>query len=60
VAASIGIAIPGLLVEMLSPRVDGKPPEALVFSAPNGGYLRKPKLADPLRLDEAVKVLGRR
>lgn len=39
-AASIGIAIPGLLVEMLSARVEGKPPEALVFSAPNGGYLR--------------------
>ena len=57
-ASNRHIAIPGLLAEMLLARVEDRPPEALVFSAPNGGYLRNRNWRTRSGFDEAVKALG--
>jgi integrase len=34
------VAVPGLLAPVLQARIEGRAPEDLVFSAPDGGYLR--------------------
>ena len=51
------IAIPGLLVDMLTERVEGKPLDALVFPAPGGGYLRNRNWRTRSGFDAAVDEL---
>ena len=57
-ASNRHIAIPGLLVAMLQSRVEGRPLDALVFTAPDGGYLRNRNWRTRSGFDEAVKALG--
>jgi len=56
-ASNRHVAIPGLLVPVLSARVDGRPADALVFTAPNGGYLRNRNWRQRSGFDQAVKDL---
>lgn len=39
-ASARHVAIPGMLVDLLMARTVGRPADALVFPAPDGGYLR--------------------
>ncbi len=52
------IAIPELLVPMLKERIDGRTADALVFTAPNGGYLRNRNWRQRSGFDAAAKALG--
>ncbi len=52
------IAIPELLAPGLKERVDGRTADALVFTAPNGGYLRNRNWQHRSGFDEAAKSLG--
>lgn len=52
------VAIPAMLLPMLAERVEGKTPDALVFTAPNGGYLRNRNWRQRSGFDQAVNELG--
>lgn len=57
-ASNRHIPVPGLLMAILTARVEGKTAEALVFPAPNGGHLRNRNWRQRSGYDEAVKDLG--
>lgn len=57
-ASNRHIAIPALLVSMLSERVEDKTQDSLVFPAPTGGYLRNRNWRQRSGFDLAVRALG--
>lgn len=57
-ASNRHVAIPKLLLPMLTERTEGKAADALVFTAPNGGYLRNRNWRQRSGFDVAVKELG--
>ncbi|NUR08359.1 MAG: site-specific integrase [Nocardioidaceae bacterium] len=57
-ASNRHIAIPGLLVDLLQARTEGRPLDALVFPAPGGGYLRNRNWRVRSGFNEASKALG--
>lgn len=52
------IGIPGLLLPSLAARIEAKACDALVFTAPEGGYLRNRNWRRRSGFDEAVASLG--
>ena len=57
-ASNRHIAIPGLLLATLQQRMEGKTADALVFPAPNGGYLRNRNWRQRSGFDVVVEELG--
>lgn len=52
------VAVPGLLVEVLTRRTEGRAGQALVFPSPEGGYLRNGNWRRRTRWNKAVADLG--
>lgn len=57
-ASNRHVPIPALLLEMLKGRLEGKRPDALVFTSPNGGYLRNGNWRSRSGFNDAARELG--
>ncbi len=57
-ASARHVAIPGMLVDLLMARTVGRPADALVFPAPDGGYLRNGNWKRQVKWADVTKSLG--